>query len=668
MICAVEMLKMAITKRRYKERKKMCGFTGFWDLKATTRKSDLNAWIENMADKIRDRGPDSSGIFTDEKKGIAFAFRRLAILDLSPLGEQPMRSPDGRFTIIFNGEVYNFLDLKEELIKRGYHFKSHSDTEVMLASFNEWGVEGACKKFIGMFAFALWDNQENKLFLARDRMGIKPLYFGFQQGILFFGSQPKSFLPHPKFKPEIEQQALSAYFRFNYVPAPLSIFNHIQKLKPGTLRVFNAQGLNEEICFWGLEEIVKQNKGLMTTNRLSTSEYIEQLDHLLHDAIRLRMIADVPLGAFLSGGVDSSTVVAIMQAQSLSKVKTFTIGFHEQGYDEAKHAMRVAKHLGTEHYELYLSTEETQKIIPEIPNWCDEPFADVSQIPTFLVSRLARNHVTVSLSGDGGDELFAGYNRYFLGNRLHRLLYFIPMWLRYASSNRLRSVRPNSWEKLSNVLPMKLKPRLLADKMMKLADILACNSNDSFYQSLVSHWDNPRELLPAVDEPTLYPWNSQDVPHELNFIEKMQFMDMLTYLPDDILTKVDRASMAIGLEARVPLLDHRVVEFSWRLPLDLKIREGKGKWLLRQVLHRYVPKALIDRPKMGFGVPIDRWVRGPLRAWAEHYLSEDQLESSGLRPDLIRHRWQAHLEGRQNWQYALWSVLMYQAWREYYKF
>jgi len=637
----------------------MCGLTGFWNFKHTDSKETLLGLAEAMALEIEKRGPDSYGGWADENVGLSIGHRRLAIIDLSIAGHQPMISRSGRSLIAYNGEIFNAPELRAELISKGCQFRGHSDTEVILEACEYWGVAAACQRLIGMFAFVFWDREKKILFLVRDRVGIKPLYWGMNQGILFFGSQPKSFRKHPAWKPEIDKDALTAYFRFNYVPTPLSIFKGIQKLTPGTVLSIDASGKTDETRFWDLLDVAKRS---INKTSKSENELIQELDDLLRDAVKRRMVADVPLGAFLSGGIDSSTVVALMQAQSDSPIKSFSIGFSEEGYDEAKHAALVAKHLKTEHHELYLQAKDAQSIIPDIPNWFDEPFADVSQIPTFLVSRMAREHVVVSLSGDGGDELFAGYNRYLLGNSLWQRIKLMPYWLRKIGASSIRALQPQRWDQMSGLLPARFRPRLMGDKAYKLADLMMLPSNQDFYRSLVSHWDKPEQVVLGGMEGKTYPWVGCDIAFK-DFIEEMQYLDTLTYLPDDILTKVDRASMAVSLEARVPLLDHRVIEFAWSLPSQMKIRDNQGKWLLRKVLDRYVPRELIDRPKMGFGVPIDQWLRGPLREWAEDLLSYNRLKNDGLlNPEIIRQRWSEHLSNQRNWQYSLWGVLMFQAW------
>lgn len=644
----------------------MCGLTGFWDQNLTLgcSQENLNVLVQAMADQIDHRGPDSSGVWCDEKTGIALGHRRLSIVDLSPAGHQPMISPSSRMMLAYNGEIYNTAELREALCQAGEQFRGHSDTEVILRACEIWGIENTCKKLIGMFAFALWDSKENCLYLVRDRLGIKPLYWGFQNRVLFFGSQIKSFIPNPAWKPELDTNALASYFRFNYVPAPISIFKNIHKLSPGTILKIDAKGQIQENRFWDFQQVVESG----IANRQSSqtdAEAIEKLETLLKDAVKRRMVADVPLGAFLSGGIDSSTVVALMQAQSSRPIKTFSIGFHEPGYNEAEYAKRVAKHLGTEHYECYLEPQEVFDIIPKIPTWFDEPFADVSQIPTYLVSKMARDQVIVSLSGDGGDELFAGYTRYFQGERAWALMNILPIWLKSMFASSIRRVKPGTWDKIAKTIPSKVRPAQFSEKLYKLSEVLSIKQPADFYKRLVSQWHNPEALVSQSKEQIIFPWQGLKRDHLANIVEYMQVMDTLSYLPDDILTKVDRASMAVGLEARVPLLDHRVVEFAWRLPMDKKIRNNQGKWLLRQVLYKYVPKELIERPKMGFGVPIDRWLRKELRPWAEELLFDAGLKSEGiLNTSLIHQRWTEHLAETRNWQYPLWGVLMFLSWKK----
>lgn len=642
----------------------MCGLTGFWDLKHTINPGSYDKIAQEMALQIKDRGPDSEGVWCDQAAGIAFGHRRLAIVDLSPTGHQPMVSDSQKTVISYNGEIFNTAELRNELIAQGHNFRGLSDTEVILEACEAWGIEEAVKRFIGMFVFVIWDRQEKVLSLVRDRMGIKPLYWGFHQNVLLFGSQLKSFKPHPAFKPQINLEAASSFLRFNYVPAPLSIFQEIHKLLPGTILTINALGECHTKVFWDMAKVALQRQD--DKSMKSEPELIEDLDILLRDAVKRRMVADVPLGAFLSGGIDSSTVVALMQSQSNCPIQSYSIGFHEKEYDEAPLAKAVAQHLGTEHHELYLSPSDTYEIIPTISEWCDEPFADSSQIPTYLVSKLARTQVTVSLSGDGGDELFAGYTRYSMGTKVAKILGHTPEWILQQVSNGIHLLSPQTWDLLAKPFPKSVRPRHIGDKAYKMARIFSERSY--YYRGLVSSWTNPTDIIPQVQEPEIGPWYHPQIEMFRNPIEQMQFMDTISYLPDDILTKVDRASMAVSLEARVPLLDHRVVEFAWSLPMSMKIRKGKGKWILRQVLERYIPTQFIDRPKMGFGIPIGDWLRGPLRGWAENLLAESRLRNEGLfNPTLIKTQWEEHLLGHRNWQHSLWCILMLQAWREHWK-
>jgi asparagine synthase (glutamine-hydrolysing) len=619
-----------------------------------------------MTDTLIHRGPDDSGSWIDPEAGIALGHRRLAIVDLSPEGHQPMVSADGRYVVAFNGEIYNFLELRSQLKAFGHHFRGHSDTEVMLASFSQWGLDEAIERFNGMFAFALWDRQERVLHLGRDRLGEKPLYYGWMGNTFLFGSELKALKAHPDFQAEINRNALALFLRFGYIPAPYSIYQGIYKLPPGTILTWRG-GANrpEPVSYWSAKKVAEL--GAAEPFIGSEQEALFQLEALLKDAVGLRMVADVPLGAFLSGGIDSSTVVALMQAQSSQPVKTFTIGFYEDGYNEAQHAKAVAQHLGTDHTELYVTPQETLAVIPKLPILYDEPFADPSQIPTFLVSQLARQHVTVSLSGDGGDELFAGYDRYFSGNRIWQKIGWMPRPLRQTAARILTSLSPQTWDwgltHFAALLPAMLKQPTPGTKLHLLADFLAAPNSEAIYMHLVSHWKNPEALVVDSSEPPTALSDRQRWAQLPRFTQRMMYLDTVTYLPDDILVKVDRASMGVNLEARVPFLDHRVVELAWRLPLSMKISGTQGKWLLRQVLYKYVPKNLIERPKMGFGVPIDSWLRGPLRDWAEALLDERRLQQEGfLNPQLIRQKWEEHLSGEWDWQYYLWDVLMFQAW------
>jgi asparagine synthase (glutamine-hydrolysing) len=648
----------------------MCGITGFWSFTKQSAGLPLDRIAQEMADQLRNRGPDSSGVWCSPDVGLAFGHRRLAIVDLSDTGHQPMISASGRFVITYNGEVYNALELRDSLLKLGHFFKGTSDTEVILEACEAYGVEEATKKLIGMFAFALWDITDQKLHLVRDRLGVKPLYWGFNQETLFFGSQVKSFSPHPFWRPEINRETLSNFFRLCYIPGPSSIYKGIQKLAPGCIATIEARDKVTVKPYWTLADAVRQGtlqggrlqEGKSQSSSHSPSEWISQLDVILKDAVKRCMVSDVPIGAFLSGGVDSSTVVALMQAQSTVPVQTFSIGFEETGYDEAPHAAAVARHLGTQHHELYLKSSDALDIIPTIPQWCDEPFADSSQIPTFLVSRLARSHLKVCLSGDGGDELFAGYSRYFQADRFWNRLSPLPFLFRKIAATGINALSPSQWDALSRFMPG--KQNFVGDKAHKLAKLLTCKDRLELYLTLISLWDNPEDLVGngGSNEGLPFAWVMDEERSQNSFIEEMQYIDTLTYLPDDILSKVDYASMAVSLESRVPLLDHRVVEFAWSIPSELKLNHPQGKWILRQVLKKYVPESLTERPKMGFGIPIDQWLRGALRPWAEELLSVSSLQDSGLNTQPIRQRWEEHVSGARNWHYSLWPVLMYQAW------
>jgi asparagine synthase (glutamine-hydrolysing) len=644
----------------------MCGFTGF--LNSSTRDVKWHEVLEPMNSAIRHRGPDDGGIWVDADAGIGLAHRRLSILDLSPHGHQPMVSVSDRYVIVYNGEIYNFEALRQQLDLN--QWRGHSDTEVMLAAIEQWGLEKAVRQFIGMFAFALWDKKDRLLYLVRDRLGIKPLYYGWQGNSFLFGSELKALKAHPAFKREVDRNSLALLMRHNYIAAPYSIYQGIYKLLPGhilTLCAKNPDRTPDSVPYWSAEEVAQQ--GLADPFKGSEKEAVDQLDFILRDAVKMRMISDVPLGAFLSGGVDSSTVVALMQAQSDRPVKTFSIGFFEDEYNEAQHAKLVAEHLGTDHTELYVSSEQALAVIPRLPALYDEPFSDPSQIPTFLVSEMAKQKVTVSLSGDGGDELFCGYSRYKACQDLWQMIGWLPAKARKTVAKAITSIpveflnRGFGW--LSPVINKYGYVGPVGDKLYKISDVLALESTTALYLRMISHWKDPASfVIGASEHPTPFT-NGTSLKKLPDLFQKMMFLDTITYLPDDILTKVDRASMGVSLEARVPLLDHRVVEFAWRTPLNMKIKNGHSKWLLRQVLYKYVPKEMIERPKMGFGVPIDSWLRGPLREWAEDLLSEKRLREEGFfHPAPIQEKWREHLSGKHNWHYYLWDVLMFQAWLE----
>jgi asparagine synthase (glutamine-hydrolysing) len=642
----------------------MCGIAGYWDTKGSCEHT-LEI-LNRMGAALAHRGPDDSGTFHDVNAGIGLAFRRLSILDLSAEGHQPMISSSGRYVIIFNGEIYNFDEMRAQL---GPHqWRGHSDTEVMLGAFERWGVEPAVQRFVGMFAFALWDRQDRRLHLVRDRVGIKPLYYGRAGNAFVFASELKAIWQHPGFNREIDRNSLALYMRHNYVPSPHCIYKGLHKLQPGCIVTLDSSTAAPQIRrYWSAKEIAQ--KGEESQLQVSDAEAVEQLHHLLLRAVRLRMISDVPLGAFLSGGVDSSTVVALMQTQSQRPVKTFTIGFHEEGYNEAIYAKRVAEHLGTDHTELYLTSQDSLDVIPLLPTMYDEPFSDSSQIPTYLVSKLARGSVAVSLSGDGGDELFGGYNRYALTKKFWNLVGPLPRPMRKLAASVLRAAPPDridaAFRILLPLLPKSLHYGTPGNKAHKLADFLLLDGPQAVYYHALSHSKNPSEIVLDSSEPSTIRESIAELSANMRIEDVMMLTDLLQYLPDDILTKVDRASMAVSLEARVPLLDHRVVEFAWKLPPRLKFNKGDSKWILRQVLKKYVPRHLIERPKMGFGIPVDAWLRGPLRDWAETLLDERRLESEGyLHPGPIRKLWKAHLSGHGAWQYHLWDVLMFQSWLE----
>ena len=633
----------------------MCGFVGFIDLARSTPEESLIRLATAMADTIRHRGPDDAGQWVDPESGVALGFRRLSIVDLSPAGHQPMISKNGRYVIVYNGEVYNAAELRRELEAQGGKFHGHSDTEVVLEACAAWGPQEAARRFIGMFAFAIWDRQNRSLALVRDRLGIKPLYWGRHGRTVFFGSQPKAFFVHPEWRPAVCRETLAAFLRFGYVPAGSSIYEGMAQLRPGHIGLVGNEGDFSEICYWDISEVARN--GIAKRIKLNDAEAADQLESLLRNAVRHRLISDVPLGAFLSGGVDSSAVVALMQAESSQAVKTFSIGFEDDDYDEAPFSKAVAKHLGTDHHELYVKPVHALDVIPNLQNWYDEPFADSSQIPTYLVSQLARQHVTVALSGDGGDELFSGCTRYAQAEQAFSRLRHIPVPIRAPMGAAIKSIL--------GCLPKSLRESRTSRRLGKLADLMGPGGEDRLYASLLTLWDDPVGLAGARYETNSDLWAGALAETVPDFGERMTFIDTVAYLPGDILTKVDRASMAVRLEARVPLLDHRVVEFAWALPKHMKVRDGQTKWLLRQVLYRHVPKELIERPKMGFGVPVGRWLRGPLRDWAEDLLSERRLREEGfLDPAPIRARWEQHVKGDIDWQYPLWPVLMFQAWHE----
>jgi asparagine synthase (glutamine-hydrolysing) len=637
----------------------MCGFAGILDTDPQLTNHAMADLVGRMADALRARGPDDSGVWTDAEAGIALGFRRLSILDLSPAGHQPMISANGRFVIVFNGEAYNFAALRAELESHGVVFRGGSDTEVVLEACAYWGFLPTLRRLNGMYAIALWDRAKRTLSLARDRLGIKPLYLARMGASWLFASQPAAFVPHPAWSPRLDRGALKAFFRFNYVPAPATIWRNVEKLMPGSWAILRAEGGIERGRYWNLRDEAARPRFRDLDTRIAADE----LETLLTDSVRGQMVADVPVGAFLSGGIDSSTVVALMQAVAGDrKVRTFTIGFPVRAYDESVAAAAVAKHLGTEHTQMIVTPDDAMSVVPFLPEIYDEPFADASQIPTFLVSRLTRQSVTVALSGDGGDEGFAGYNRYDALPHWQKLS-SIPMGMRNLAARAVRALAPRHWDRLFGSFGVRTPQA--GDKLHKAAHIATAGTVEELYRRLVSQWQVPDEVVrgaPDLPHPADDPDLARAIPDP---VQRLQYLDFATYLPDDILAKVDRASMAVGLEARVPLLDHRVVEFALRLPDALKRRDGRGKYLLRQVLYRHVPPNLVDRPKTGFAIPIGAWLRGPLRDWAEELLDPRQLRADGLLDAAtVRAAWAEHLSGSRNLQYQLWGVLMFQGWRQ----
>jgi asparagine synthase (glutamine-hydrolysing) len=653
----------------------MCGITGLVPAQNKNAVAGLPALVQKMAAQIHTRGPDDFGVWQDPNGGAVLGHRRLAIVDLSPGGHQPMASACGRFHIAFNGEIYNHLDLRAQLDAESGSstWRSHSDTETLLAAIRQWGIEKTLQNLVGMFAFAVWDRENKSLTLARDRLGEKPLYYGqLPGGDFVFSSELKALRVHPQWRGEINRDALTLLLRHNAIAAPHSIYKGIHKLRPGHWLRLNTDGTQTSAAYWDITQVAQAQRAAGLAAPLNDKDATDALEKILGQAVRGQMMADVPLGAFLSGGVDSSAVVAMMckEASSATPVRTFCVGFDEAAFNEAEHARAVAKHLGTHHTELTVTGADALAVIPKLPALYDEPFSDSSQIPTHLVCQMARQHVTVALSGDGGDEMFAGYTRYLMAQNLWHKLNRVPLPLRRAVAGVALSMSPGTWNTLMRG-PMALLGRKEAgadfgDRLHKFADtMLPAQNVGTMYRSLVTHWPKPESVVLGATEPAGLLQDSRVQTAFNDPVDTMCLSDMLTYLPDDILTKVDRAAMGVSLETRVPLLDHRLVEFSWRLPMNQKIRGNTSKWLLRQVLYRHVPRELIERPKQGFGVPLADWLRGPLRDWAEALISTQRLKREGFFDVAqVRSKWDQHLSGQRNWHYLLWDVLMFQAWLE----
>ena len=638
----------------------MCGIAGFIDTTLMMGADELRATATRMGQAIAHRGPDDEGVWIDRAEGVALSHRRLSIVDLSREGHQPMLSPSGRFVTVFNGEIYNYENLRNQVAqdRLSVRWRGHSDTEVLLAACDAWGVEEAVRRCNGMFAIAIWDTKDRALVLVRDRMGEKPLYYGWHGRTFLFGSELGALDAFPGFAGTLDPEAVSAYLRYAYVPSPLSIYKGIRKLRAGEMVWIiprRGESADRASRYWRVP--VPDPSGA-----INSREAVDRLHELLREAVKMRMHADVPIGVFLSGGIDSSTVTALMQDGASQPVRTYSIGLREKSHNEAANAIQVAGALGTAHEELYVTAQDALNVVPQIPELYSEPFADSSQVPTYLLSKLTRRHVTVALSGDGGDELFGGYVRYLQVPRLLRFCRAVPSAARHAMAAGLEIAARPFWANLLAAGPRSLAVHLAAGHLTKLAGALRVRNEQEMYRLLVSQWHEPAAIAPglpstspAVDDRSLGDCRST--------LDWLMYMDQLTYLPDDILVKVDRASMAVGLEARVPFLDHRVVEFASRLPPSMKIRNGQGKWALRQVLYRYVDPSLVDRPKQGFGIPLANWLRGALREWAESLLSRPALLEHGIfDPIEVRRVWENHLAGRGNYHHRLWVVLMMQSW------
>jgi asparagine synthase (glutamine-hydrolysing) len=639
----------------------MCGVAGFIDPSRSA--AELESIARAMASGLHHRGPDGHGVWTDAARGVALAHTRLSVIDLSPAGHQPMLSSDGRLVISYNGEIYNYKELHDELVAAGVRFRGHSDTEVLVEACARWGPARAVARCNGMFAFALWDREAGRLTLARDRIGIKPLFWTKLGERVLFGSELKAMRCHPGWNPAIDRESLTSYMRLGYVTAPRTMLRGVSKVVPGTILTFEAGREPSVSVYWSALEAAE--RGVAAPLDLDDRTAADELERLLADAVDRELVADVPLGAFLSGGIDSSTVVALMQKRSSQPVRTFSIGFGSKDYDEASQAAAVARHLGTQHTELYAEPAHAIELIPSLPHWFDEPVADPSQIATYLVARLARREVTVVLTGDGGDELFHGYDRYAYASSLWHRWSWLPRPVRLAIAGivtRLLASPQHRWDPLLKRTMAGFGVSRPIEKLGRLSALLTADGPEALNLVAVTRWEDPGRLVVGGREPDDTRLN-EPLPGSLPAIhDRLQLLDVIGYLPDDILAKVDRSTMAVSLEARVPILDHRVLEFAWRVPYRQKYREGRGKWLLRSVLYRHVPETLVDRPKMGFSVPVGEWLRGPLRDWAEELLSPARLDEAGFIAGPIRHRWEAHRSGARNWDNAIWAVLMFQSW------
>jgi len=661
----------------------MCGVVGFVDIRLQVSADANSQEIERLTDTLVHRGPDDRGVWNDPQSGVYLGHRRLSVIDLSSAGHQPMMSASGRYVIVYNGEIYNFQELRQELIKSGDCFRGSSDTEVLLALIERYGLERALGSIKGMFAFGLWDKNDQVLHLARDRVGEKPLYFGWSGGRFIFASELKAIRGNSQWRNNISRNSLSSFLRYSYVPAPWTIFEGIFKLSAGAylsiplarLRAQSSIALANQSRPPQVNHYWRMPKPCRASNPhidLDKDVIEDRLHELLRSTVSRQIISDVPVGALLSGGIDSSTIVAIMQSVASGPVKTFTIGFNEGEYNEADHAREIARRLGTDHTELFVTGKDALDVIPRLPRIYDEPFADSSQIPTILVSELARASVTVALSGDGGDELFGGYTRYFWANDVQRKLSRVPKAIRPAIGRGLRLMGAERWQRFYDLMepfvPSQLRVKNAGSKIHTLARLVEDANEASLYLNLISHWKAPNSIVNhGVEHHTIH--MDSFVPADPDdFVERMMYLDSTNYLPDDILVKVDRASMSVSLETRIPFLDHEIIEFAAQVPLRYKVQDRTGKIPLRRILGRYVPEEVFDRPKMGFGVPIDHWLRGPLRDWACDILSEVRIEREGLLNSReVTRKLTDHLSGKCDWQYPLWAVLMFESWRETYE-